>query len=64
MDIRNAYRRLSLLFHPDKHLEDSKKTAAQLLFSRINRAYAGIVFGLVLIILCSPVGRKTTLHLR
>ncbi|KAJ3201775.1 hypothetical protein HDU82_007884 [Entophlyctis luteolus] len=38
-DIRNAYRRLSMIFHPDKHHSPADKEAAQRQFQAIKRAY-------------------------
>ncbi|XP_065163838.1 dnaJ homolog subfamily C member 11 [Atheta coriaria] len=38
-DINNAYRRLSRLYHPDKHLDEESKAKAELLFNKTKRAY-------------------------
>ncbi|KAI8614790.1 hypothetical protein BC830DRAFT_353900 [Chytriomyces sp. MP71] len=38
-DIRNAYRRLSMTFHPDKHQSPQDKERAQVQFQAIKRAY-------------------------
>ncbi len=41
-DITSAYRRLSRLYHPDKHLDEDQKKNASLLFNKIKKAYEGI----------------------
>lgn len=38
-DITNSYRRLSKLFHPDKHLDPKKKKDAEILFNKTKVAY-------------------------
>lgn len=38
-EIIAAYRRLSRLYHPDKHTDNEQKKKAELLFSRIKKAY-------------------------
>ncbi|XP_050737398.1 dnaJ homolog subfamily C member 11-like [Eriocheir sinensis] len=38
-EINNAYRRLSRLYHPDKHTDPDRKVEAELLFSKTKRAY-------------------------
>ncbi|KAG7166506.1 dnaJ homolog subfamily C member 11-like [Homarus americanus] len=38
-EINNAYRRLSRLYHPDKHMDPDRKVEAELLFSKTKRAY-------------------------
>lgn len=38
-EINAAYRRLSKLYHPDKHLEPEQKEKAELLFNKTKRAY-------------------------
>jgi len=38
-DINNAYRRLSRLYHPDKHVDPLKKKDAELLFHKTKKAY-------------------------
>lgn len=38
-EINNAYRRLSRLYHPDKHTDPDRKREAELLFSKTKRAY-------------------------
>ncbi|GAV07162.1 hypothetical protein RvY_17037 [Ramazzottius varieornatus] len=38
-EIRNVYRRLSRLLHPDKHMETWKKKLAEDAFNRVNVAY-------------------------
>lgn len=38
-EIRNAFRRLSKLYHPDKHVDPSAKTAATQTFTKIKEAH-------------------------
>ncbi|KAK4326997.1 hypothetical protein Pmani_002515 [Petrolisthes manimaculis] len=38
-EINNAYRRLSRLYHPDKHTDPGRKAEAELLFSKTKKAY-------------------------
>lgn len=38
-EISNAYRKLSRLYHPDKHLEPESKKQAENLFNKTKRAY-------------------------
>ncbi|XP_011685885.1 PREDICTED: dnaJ homolog subfamily C member 11 [Wasmannia auropunctata] len=38
-DISNAYRRLSRLYHPDKHTDPTLKKEAEILFNRTKKAY-------------------------
>ncbi|GLV37777.1 uncharacterized protein CBL_06521 [Carabus blaptoides fortunei] len=38
-EISNAYRRLSRLYHPDKHFEPEQKKKAEALFNKTKRAY-------------------------
>ncbi|KXS18462.1 hypothetical protein M427DRAFT_53842 [Gonapodya prolifera JEL478] len=38
-DVRDAYKRLSMIFHPDKHRDTAAKEAAQRKFQTIQRAY-------------------------
>lgn len=38
-EITNAYRRFSRFYHPDKHIDPEKKKEADLLFSKVKRAY-------------------------
>lgn len=38
-EINAAYRALSRIYHPDKHVDVEKKKKAELLFNRIKRAY-------------------------
>ena len=40
-DITQAYRRLSRLYHPDKHLHPERKKEAEALFSKTKKAYEG-----------------------
>ncbi|ORX50062.1 DnaJ-domain-containing protein [Piromyces finnis] len=38
-EIKNAYKKLCILYHPDKHSSDINKTVAQREFQKINKAY-------------------------
>nr|CAG4641554.1 EOG090X03AJ [Eurycercus lamellatus] len=38
-DITNAYRRLSRIYHPDKHTDPLRKKEAEVLFNKTKRAY-------------------------
>ncbi|KAF7264335.1 hypothetical protein GWI33_000303 [Rhynchophorus ferrugineus] len=38
-EINNAYRRLSRMYHPDKHLDPTLKAKAEILFNKVKRAY-------------------------
>ncbi|KAJ9599175.1 hypothetical protein L9F63_010352 [Diploptera punctata] len=38
-EISNAYRRLSRLYHPDKHLDPVQKKEAEILFNKTKKAY-------------------------
>ncbi|XP_076451685.1 dnaJ homolog subfamily C member 11-like isoform X1 [Babylonia areolata] len=38
-EINNAFRRLSKIYHPDKHLEAAKKKAAEEMFNQLKRAH-------------------------
>ncbi|KAK8723209.1 hypothetical protein OTU49_011910 [Cherax quadricarinatus] len=38
-EINNAYRRLSRLYHPDKHTDPDRKAEAELLFGKTKKAY-------------------------
>lgn len=38
-EVNSAYRNLSRVYHPDKHVETEKKVKAELLFNRTKRAY-------------------------
>lgn len=38
-EVNSAYRNLSRVYHPDKHVETEKKAKAELLFNRTKRAY-------------------------
>lgn len=40
-EIRNAYKRLCVLYHPDKHLEETSKGVARTIFNKIHTAYTG-----------------------
>ncbi|KAG8288375.1 DnaJ (Hsp40), sub C, member 11 [Homalodisca vitripennis] len=43
-EIINAYRRLSILYHPDKHVDPVRKKDAELLFHKVKKAYEGLSF--------------------
>ncbi|KAL4096978.1 hypothetical protein QTP88_021835 [Uroleucon formosanum] len=38
-EITYAYRRLSKIYHPDKHVEENKKKQAEILFNKTQKAY-------------------------
>ncbi|EFA04019.2 dnaJ homolog subfamily C member 11 isoform X1 [Tribolium castaneum] len=38
-EINNAYRRLSRMYHPDKHVDPELKTKAEILFNKTKKAY-------------------------
>lgn len=40
-EIHTAYKKLSLLYHPDKHLDEEKKKKAEILFQKLKKAYEG-----------------------
>lgn len=40
-EITFAYRRLSKIYHPDKHVDESKKKEAEILFNKTQKAYEG-----------------------
>ena len=40
-DLKIAYRRLCMIFHPDKHTDPAAKEAATRSFRAINEAYKG-----------------------
>lgn len=40
-EVNAAYRRLSRMYHPDKHVDAEQKKKADLLFSKIKKAYEG-----------------------
>lgn len=40
-DITTAYRRLSRLYHPDKHPDPEQKHKADILFNKVKKAYEG-----------------------
>ena len=42
-DITYAYRRLSKIYHPDKHVDENKKKEAEVLFNKTQKAYEGIM---------------------
>ncbi|KAJ2355776.1 hypothetical protein IWW50_002151 [Coemansia erecta] len=42
-DVRDSYKRLSLLFHPDRHHDSERRTWAQRQFQSISRAYEVLV---------------------
>ena len=39
--INDAYRRLSRLYHPDKHVVAEQKQRAEVMFNKIKTAYEG-----------------------
>ncbi|KAH6568240.1 hypothetical protein BASA62_005593 [Batrachochytrium salamandrivorans] len=41
-DIKNAYKRLCITFHPDKYMKESDKSIAQRKFQSVQRAYSAI----------------------
>lgn len=40
-EITFAYRRLSKIYHPDKHVDEKKKREAEVLFNKTQKAYEG-----------------------
>ncbi|KAL3200244.1 hypothetical protein MRX96_043540 [Rhipicephalus microplus] len=38
-EIKNAYKRLSKIYHPDKHADPLSKRDAEVLFNKTRRAY-------------------------
>ena len=46
-DITNAYRKLSRIYHPDKHPIERKKQA-EVLFNKTKKAYEGKLYVLLL----------------
>uniref|UniRef100_A0A6A7FM57 DnaJ-like protein subfamily C member 11 n=2 Tax=Hirondellea gigas TaxID=1518452 RepID=A0A6A7FM57_9CRUS len=44
-DICNSYRRLSRLYHPDKHQHPDRKKEAEILFSKTKKAYEVLIDG-------------------
>ncbi|XP_040567625.1 dnaJ homolog subfamily C member 11 [Lepeophtheirus salmonis] len=38
-EIRGAYKKFSIIYHPDKHTDPSKKEEAQKIFAKLSRAY-------------------------
>ena len=42
-EISSAYKRLSRLFHPDKHTDPDKKKQAEILFNKLKKIYEGAV---------------------
>lgn len=38
-EVNSAYRNLSRIYHPDKHIDDEKKAQAEILFNRTRKAY-------------------------
>lgn len=64
-DIKAAYRRLSMVFHPDKHTNEADKSAAETQFHLINNAYNGwMVLYLANFFACSPKRPDAAIHLR
>jgi DnaJ family protein C protein 11 len=46
-EVRERYRALSVLFHPDKQREESTKITASKRFLEIQKAYEGMTAGLM-----------------
>ena len=42
-EITAAYKKLSRLYHPDKHIDEKRKQQALLMFSKLKNAYEGKV---------------------
>jgi preprotein translocase subunit Sec63 len=40
-EIGAAYKKFSLLYHPDKHVDPVKKAQAEILFDKLKKAYDG-----------------------
>ena len=40
-EITAAYKKLSRLYHPDKHLDDEKKQQALIMFAKLKNSYEG-----------------------
>ena len=40
-EITAAYKKMSRLYHPDKHREESKKQQAEIMFAKLKTAYEG-----------------------
>lgn len=40
-ELKASYRRLCMLYHPDKHRDIELKTQAEQLFNQVRRAYEG-----------------------
>ena len=40
-EITAAYKKLSRLYHPDKHLEEERKQQAVVMFTKLKNAYEG-----------------------
>jgi DnaJ family protein C protein 11 len=40
-EISAAYKRLSRMYHPDKHLEEEKRKTAEIMFNKLKNAYEG-----------------------
>ncbi|XP_022100618.1 dnaJ homolog subfamily C member 11-like [Acanthaster planci] len=38
-ELRAAYRRMCVLYHPDKHINETDKTAAEAIFNKVQKAY-------------------------
>lgn len=41
-DVNVAFRRLSKMFHPDKHVNPVQKKQAEIMFNKVKRAHEGI----------------------
>ena len=43
-EITAAYKKLSRLYHPDKHIEEQKKQQALIMFTKLKNSYEGKYF--------------------
>jgi len=43
-EINNAFRKLSRMYHPDKHVTEEMKAKAEQLFNKIKKAHEGLHF--------------------
>ncbi|XP_071944349.1 dnaJ homolog subfamily C member 11-like [Antedon mediterranea] len=39
-ELKSSYRRLCMLYHPDKHMNSTDKEAAEVIFNKVQKAYA------------------------
>ncbi len=42
-ELTQAYHRLSLIYHPDKHQNSENKRDAELIFAKLKTAYEGLI---------------------